>query len=587
MAVAPERIEEIVKATVDLYRAAEEGVLGLVTSHLDEGLDTPDWARERLAAIGSLRTAAKDVLAQLAAAAGGTIRQAVADAYREGTAAALVGLPADVTRRLAARAARTVVGRSGAMESLASALIEDVGERHSNVLRNVLDAYRKVIAQATAASIAGGLTRRQAAQMAFARFVDRGLSSFVDRRGRRWRLTSYTEMAVRTVTARAAVQGQTDRQQRLGLDLVVVSNEAQECTRCRPYEGRVLRLDDGPTGRITVPHQITGEPVTVKIRATMEAARAAGFQHPNCRHGVRAYLPGVTKLPRQPTADPAGDLARQRQRTIERNIRRWKEREKAALTPEAKAGARARVKLWQNAMRQHLKANTALKRLSYREQIGGGNLPTATARPTPVAPAPRPRPYAERLAAAATGQDALDAPELGLSRRPRPEEHADSLRAVNKYTGQEYDAINKHLRGQRLPFGYESSDVIPIIAGIDQAMAASRLTRDITVHRGILDATAMFGDRLNGDLTGLDWREDAYLSTTAKDSIAGRFASSSAPAPLVMRILAPAGTPAVEASGMQLEAEVLLARGRRLRVVADHGRDSRGVRHVDVEVLDD
>jgi hypothetical protein len=188
-------------------------------------------------------------------------------------------------------------------------------------------------------------------------------------------MSSYVEMALRTVTQRAAIQGQTDRQVRLGLPFSVVSNEAQECERCRPYEGKVLRLDNGPTGRVEARNPATGNTVTIQVKATLDAARAAGFQHPNCRHSVRTYLPGVTRLPDRPTADPDGDAARQRQRAIERTIRRWKERETAALDPTAAATARARVRLWQSQMREHLAANPTLKRLPYREQIGAGNTP--------------------------------------------------------------------------------------------------------------------------------------------------------------------------------------------------------------------
>lgn len=385
MAVDSARIADIVRGTVDLYRAAEAALLRLITSYLDRGMESPRWAQERLAALGALRNAAQDILAQLLADAQPEIATAVAEAYREGGAAVLTELTADAAAGLAAQAALEVVPRVAPVESLAAALVSDVGVKHSNVLRDVLDVYRKVITQATSASIAGGITRREASQLAYARFVDRGVTGFTDVRGRRWRLSSYVEMAVRTVTQRAAIQGQTDRQTRLGLPYVMVSNEAQECALCRPYEGRVLRVSPGPTGRIQVQHQTTGKPVTIDVKATLEAARAAGFQHPNCRHSVRAYMPGITKLPRQPTADPEGDKARQQQRYLERGIRRWKERETAALTPEARAQARAKVRAWQAAMRQHLADNPALKRLSYREQIGAGNIPApSTTAPTPA-----------------------------------------------------------------------------------------------------------------------------------------------------------------------------------------------------------
>jgi hypothetical protein len=194
--------------------------------------------------------------------------------------------------------------------------------------------------------------------------------------------------------------------------------------------------------------------------------------------------------------------------------------------------------------------------------------------------------YEERLASAAKEHEALASPRFGLDRRPRPDEFTPEMaKAIKIYTGPEYDAINRQLRGLPLPYGYEAADVLPWIGDMDKAFAVSHVDRDVLVHRGVLDATTMFGDRLAGNLTGLRWREDAYVSTTARKQTAKRFTGDHGQAPVQMRILVPRGTPAVEASRMDLEAEVLLGRGRELKVVADHGVDPKGVRHVDVEVV--
>ena len=56
-------------------------------------------------------------------------------------------------------------------------------------------------------------------------------------------------------------------------------------------------------------------------------------------------------------------------RELERAVRRWKRREQLALTDEARTAARAKVRDWQAALRQHVSSND-LKRLPYREQIG-------------------------------------------------------------------------------------------------------------------------------------------------------------------------------------------------------------------------
>ena len=207
--------------------------------------------------------------------------------------------------------------------------------------------------------------------------------------------------------------------------------------------------------------------------------------------------------------------------------------------------------------------------------------PTSSARPRPALT------FDQRAAAAAADEAALAAPRFGRDRKSRPAEFtAEMSAAVYKYSGAEYAAVNNHLRGVMLPFGYSPADVTPLIADLDRAMAASRLDRDVVVHRGVLNASKLFGSRLSGDLTGMVWREDAYLSTTTRARDALTFAAGGS-FQLVMRILAPKGAPAVQASGADAEAEVLFGRGRRLRVVADRGIGPRGARYLDVEVLGD
>lgn len=624
MPVDPDRIADISKETVGLYRAAEHAILADVRKRLDQGMDAPDWAVRRLGAVSTLRSTVQKLLELILGRAAAAIAAALGKAWRLGQGAATLDMPAQLLPRdsdavNARQRARAEVPRARLIENLGQALVVDIGAKHSNVVRDVVDAYRTVIAEATAVSIAGGMTRRQASQFAFQKLIDQGLTGFTDSAGRRWRLSSYVEMAVRTVTQRAAIQGQVDKQLAMGQPFVIVSDHVQECVLCRPYEGKVLRVDDGPTGRITVTHQLTKQPVEIVVKATLEQARAKGFQHPSCRHSVRIFIPGVTKPPGKETADPAGDAARQRQRTIERHIRHWKERKLGALDPAAEKEAGRKVRAWQEALRDHLKANPKLKRLTYREQIGAGNIPdrlmsqaikdttpaeSSESRFTPepaeaadqgVAEAPilspdsqQPEPepqvtasYEARSGAAATGAEALAAAPYGL-RKTRPDSFtSDMSRAVNTYTGAEYAAINRSMRGLPLPYGYTAEEVQPTIGNMRAAMAGSRLTRDVVVWRGMA-TPALFGGREAGDLTGLEWLEEAFTSASASKKKARMFATGDQA--VMMRLLVPAGTGAVEASGMDLEAELLLQDRLRWRVVADHGVVD-GRRLLDVEVV--
>ncbi|MEU4234174.1 phage minor capsid protein [Nonomuraea sp. NPDC026600] len=380
MAVDQDLLDQIASTVADLYREVEGALVKTIAQRLRADLPLPSPFQEtKLDSIRKLQASARLILASLQATRAKLIREAIAKAYRSGGDAAVADLPEKWFPKSGigqqARAATQVVPNARVMENIAQALHRDVGRLDSNILRAPVDAYRAVQAGAAARINSGSYTRREASQAAWQRLMDRGIVDFTDRAGRRWKLSTYVEMMARTNIQRAAVQGQTDRLAAIGIDLVYISDNVQECKRCRPFESKVLRRDAGPTGKIRVEHATRdGEFITVDVLTTLDQARAKGLFHPNCRHSASAYLPGVTTL-KKGTEDPEGDKARQKQRALERRIRAAKERQVGALTPEAKKQAGADVRAAQTALRGHLAAHPKLKRLTYREQIGAGNIP--------------------------------------------------------------------------------------------------------------------------------------------------------------------------------------------------------------------
>lgn len=199
----------------------------------------------------------------------------------------------------------------------------------------------------------------------------------------------------------------------------------------------------------------------------------------------------------------------------------------------------------------------------------------------------------QRLSAAATGPAARRAVPASLLRdSDLPAEHVEALRA---YAGdQAYRSINSVLRGAsdeelaNLPLAGDTNNresVAGWVSNMDAAMDSSRLTQDAVGYRGIGQAGRIFGDRVNGDLTGMEWREDSYTSTTTDPEISEDFAGNIPPGAVVMRMLMPAGVGGIELSDESHESEVLLQRGLTMRVVADNGVDEDGVRRIDVEVV--
>jgi hypothetical protein len=373
MPVDLDRLERITAEVAAIYREGETALLLATRERLDRGLDLLDWQQRKLSELGAYRTAAAAIVGRIAGTGLNESRQAVAAGYRAGRADAVAELSGHNIPRPRGAAAEQA---ANAVQALADARVRELRPVHAAILPQAESLYRQAIARAAGRRLTGAEDMRTAAQGAWAELVARGVTGFVDRGGREWRLTSYVEMGTRAAVTRAAVVGLVDVYRSQGIRLVSVDDQAGECERCRPFEHEVLALDGGP-GRRMVPHHRTGELVPVQVVATLDQARAMGLFHPNCRHTIRAYLPGVSILLKQGrTADEDGHRARTRQREIERALRYWREQRAGALTARARTRADERVATWDAAMAEHVREHK-LKRLRYREQIGAGFIPPA------------------------------------------------------------------------------------------------------------------------------------------------------------------------------------------------------------------
>ncbi|MEV4053028.1 phage minor capsid protein [Amycolatopsis sp. NPDC049688] len=363
---------DIAGTIAELYHGLEVQLADQISRQLRAGIAEPPDAEKQLAALGILSRGARSLLNQIERDLTGTVEQAVVLAYHRGGEAAIAELAkrSGMSDRMLADL-RKQLPQLGAIQRMVYALTSKLLGTHVRILRWEQDAYREVMAKMMlTGTLTGRETRLRTAQRAWEELLARGITGFVDKAGRRWELASYVEMASRTGTAQAAVQGNLDRLASAGINLVVVSDAPQECKRCRPWEGKVLART-GPGARdVRVQHGTQDRTVTVHVAGSVLEAVEAGLLHPNCRHSLSAYLPGVTRLPTD-TADPDGDLARQKLRALERKVRKDKLQAAAALDPAARRVFEAKVRATQAEIRDHLKtAPTQLFRQPHRERIG-------------------------------------------------------------------------------------------------------------------------------------------------------------------------------------------------------------------------
>ncbi|WP_276670277.1 phage minor capsid protein [Schaalia cardiffensis] len=240
------------------------------------------------------------------------------------------------------------------------------------VLRDAMDAYQAIMTVPVTEVTLGAVTRRQATEDALRQFAARGFDSFTDKGGRRWRIDSYAEMATRAGAMNAMRFGYMQTLQAHGHDLVQVTGHGYTCDKCAPWEGAILSITGGtPQGVNLLPSAVDVKTsVMVKVDGSVAQAEAAGLFHPNCGHSMSAYIPGASK---PATSASGGDQdtykASQKQRALEREIRKEKRKLAASLSEEAAHESRVKIRSYQSDIRDLIAEHPKLTRKPMREQI--------------------------------------------------------------------------------------------------------------------------------------------------------------------------------------------------------------------------
>lgn len=209
------------------------------------------------------------------------------------------------------------------------------------ILRQFDDKYANIIGAVSAEMATGVMNTRQAVGEALQRFADEGITGFIDRGGHHWTLENYSEMAVLTAIERSTVSGYVDTMQSYGYDLAVIDGHVGSCPICEAWEGVIVSVSGND-------HDYP----------SLDEAEGAGVFHPRCLHGITTYYPDITHTPRGGFRDEPREVrepsrqytARSKQRYMERQIRKYKDRALVAQTPLQKRQAMNKVHEWEDAL---------------------------------------------------------------------------------------------------------------------------------------------------------------------------------------------------------------------------------------------
>src|SRR5690606_2986755 len=129
---------------------------------------------------------------------------------------------------------------------------------------------------------------------------------------------------------------------------------------CLPYQGTVM-IDDVYTS--ISPEQAEQLAKEMKLVRLSEAMREGAF-HPNCRHTLSTYFPGISRLPEPVNDEMAKKLykAEQYQRYIERNIRKYKRLAAGSIDGQNVERYKRKLTEWELRMEELLEAYPQLRR---------------------------------------------------------------------------------------------------------------------------------------------------------------------------------------------------------------------------------
>jgi len=228
------------------------------------------------------------------------------------------------------------------LDALIQATTSDIQKAEAAVLRMANDQYRKIIYNAQVYANTGAGTYEKAVDMATKDFLSAGLNCIQYTNGARHTIADYADMAIRTASKRAYLQGEGEMRQQWGMHLVIMNKRGSPCPKCLPFVGKIL-IDDMWSG---------GSSKDGKY-PLMSSAIAAGLYHPRCKDSHTTYFPGITKVDPKYNKQEISDLEEQarqeaRQQYAERQEKRFGRLTDFSLDPENRQRYEQKQKEWKH-----------------------------------------------------------------------------------------------------------------------------------------------------------------------------------------------------------------------------------------------
>lgn len=237
------------------------------------------------------------------------------------------------------------------LDALIKATTSDMQRAETAVLRMADDKYRKIIFNAQVYANTGAGTYEKAVDMATKDFLSAGINCIEYRNGRRVNIKSYADMAIRTASKRAYLQGEGGMRKKWGIHTVILNKRSNACPLCTPFVGKIF-IDDVWSGG-------TAEEALDKGYPLLSDAIAQGLYHPNCRDAHTTYFGDILddedeeeKQDTEPLTEEERKqceelyTAEQKEQYAERQAERMERMSKYSLDEDNKRAYGARAEQW-------------------------------------------------------------------------------------------------------------------------------------------------------------------------------------------------------------------------------------------------
>lgn len=377
--------------TIDsVYIDLEARLMQNIARHLrdwEQPIDTDRWLMQKLAEIGKLNKENIKTIAQMSGLSQTAAERMLNDMAEEAIKNTDPGFQYLARQRLIGEVVDAEKSKNikrvmknlqkQAKDSLNltnTTMLHKAQEAFKNLVQNTAEEALKIMNNNTAAVITGAESRQQALRKTIRKFNDKGITGFVDKRGRNWTPEAYVNMAMRTTAGSVANEVQTARCEDMGVNLILIDSHSGARPKCAKDQGKIFSLDN--TSGTT--EDLNGRKIRYYPWNSSSYGEPDGILGINCGHHKFPFVPGVNIQRHFPTEDMDANnrlyKQTQVQRALERDVRKQK-RECMLFDelgdPDAFEEASVKLKSKEAKLKDYVKKHDHLHRRKDREQVVG------------------------------------------------------------------------------------------------------------------------------------------------------------------------------------------------------------------------